>query len=282
MKRKYIIVLSISCMLLIIAGGLYLPEFLLKTSADRIADQLQKVPVEYEQYASSTASKIASLQLSEYEKIRLISNSWSSATKLIASQTEQSQFSIVETAKENLNQLYQCQLYPTDFSKMGDSWYTWDIKCYSSTDTTFHTYTADSWVITLKKYDHSETHTVLMTEDGTILFAEASVPDTQVPMKDITVNYKEFPYVKNKLSSCTRLSPKTALPYYDHVNDPTARTHVGVITIGNEWISDEATLKKYYDMNTSEYEFYYLYQTNETSSDTLHYVIGMIPYKTDP
>ncbi len=280
-KNIRIILILFSVIFLVVAGGLFLPEIFLKYSAEKLSGQIQTVPSQYYLSAGSAVSKVASLQLSEYEKIRLISNAWDSETNIVESEeTDKQAFEIVEMAKKNLQTLYNKDLYPISFSKIGPSWFSWEAQCYRSTDATFHTYSAYYWLIKLTRYDNKETHIILMTEEGNILYAEVTGPKNEKHIVDITVNYKKLPMLNNSLVSCTRFNPNTTkLPTYPDIKFPTYKECVGVLTVGNEWIRDEETLKKYYEMSPEALEFYYVFQAGESTGSIDHYIIGIIPYE---
>ena len=281
MKKKYVtIILSFSLILPVIAGGLFLPGLFLTQNSENMSGEMKTVPAEYYSSHGTAVSRVASMQLSEYEKIRLISGAWDSITTESSSEkNNDSSFSVVKKAEDNLNKLYQNDLYPTSFYPIAANWYAWEATYYSSVDTTFHTYTANYWLIKLSKYDGTEKHVILMTEDGTVLFAEATIPVIEKHLVDVTINYKKLPYVNDHLSSCTRLSSLTPLPSYQGVRFPDKKSCIGVVTVGSEWIRDKEMLDKYYNIASSAVEFYYVYQARDRINGMERYSIGMIPYE---
>ena len=281
MKKNYqtiLILFSVIC--LVVTGGLFLPGFFLNTSAERLSDHLQAVPSDYYMSSGSAILEVASLQLSEYEKIRLISGAWDSENNSVSTdQMENNAYTMVKTAKDNLKKMYLSDLYPTSFSKIGSNWYTWNAECFSSTDSTFHTYTAFYWLITLTKFDNTEKHTILITEDGTILYAEAVIPTSNKSLAKVARNYRKLPYAESKLCSFTELSKYTVSPSYPNVKFSSPTNFPGVMTINSEWIKDQETLDKCYKMAPDLLEFYYLFQHDEINNGVEHYTIGMIPYE---
>lgn len=284
MKQKkltpFILIFVVSS---VVAGGLFLPGFFLNHSVEGLSGHMINIPSEYYASTGSASSTVASMQLTEYEKIRLISGAWDSESTLMDSSSieKDDAFTMIEKAKEGLKLLYQKDLYPTSFSKTGSTWYTWDAKCYRSTDSTFHTYSAYYWLITLTKFDRTETHTILMTEKGTILYANAITQRDSKYLSDISIKYKRLPFVENALCSYTALSTDTVLPTYPDIEISKDLYSIGVLTIGNEWINDEATLKKYYNMSADSLEFYYMFQEDRLEKGIMHYTYGMIPYEGD-
>ncbi len=283
MKRNYkTICIMFIIISLVVTGGLFLPDLFLKTLSESLSCQLNSVPAEYNISSGSATLQVASMQLSDYEKMRLISGAWDSKNSSVSTdQLETNAYDMVKKAKNCLVNLYMNDLYPISFSKIGSNWYSWEAKCYSSTDTTFHTYTAFYWLITLTKFDNTETHTILLTEDGTMLYAEANFPPNNKRIIDIAAGYEKVPYAAKKLCSFTLLDSNTVFPTYPNVEFLTTNTGtlIGVLTIGSSWITDKETLDKSFQMEPESLEFYYLFQRLETNDRVRHYAIGMIPYE---
>lgn len=279
-QKKWIILIWIIIILFTVVGSLLLPGLFLRRNANHLSKQLHDVPSEYYLGSGSAISQIASMQLSEYEKIRLMCGAWDSNTRVIASdQNEHNNTVIVKQVKEQLQYLYKHNLYPTSFSSVGANWYTWKIDCYCSTDSTFHTYSAYYFIVTLTKFDNSERHTVMITQDGTIVYAEALVPSYGVHIVDFAFDCRNLPIVNKKLCSYIKVSNHTLLPSYPEVVFPNQKKWVGVLTVGSEWITDTDTLNKYYHLFSDTLEFYYLFQSEEYSAGKTKYTLGIIPYE---
>ena len=169
MKFGIILVLTLLC----IGIGIWLPGQPFEMQEDsKEMKNVEQVPQEY--LASSTAvSRNASLNLKTEEKIGLICGTWDSVNKRITvSDMEQKEYQAVKIARTAVKKLYDAGLYPEDISSLYSNWYSWKTEAYEAVDTTFQTYAAYYWKITFVKYDETETHTIWMLEDGTVILAQ--------------------------------------------------------------------------------------------------------------
>jgi hypothetical protein len=171
--RKRILWFGIA--LILTLGGLLLPGFLLEQFRNRTVGQVESVPSAYYSAAGLSLARNASAKLDFYEKLQLVSGEWKSERSQAANyEMELEDYEAVEAAREGLAALYASGLYPDDVAANYGNWYTWDATPYKATETTFSTYSAYYWEITLKKYDETKKHTILLFEDGTVFFAYAS------------------------------------------------------------------------------------------------------------
>lgn len=175
-KNKYSTLVIIAFVLTVLTG-IFLPGILLRYTSLSELEKVSSVPKEYYLASNSAISKTASYQLSEYEKIKLISGVWESTQKKVSTdKSKDSPGQAVILAKEALHKLYQNKLFPYNLDSAYQNWYYWEAELYQCTETTFHTYTAYYWHITFEKYDSSETHEVIMTEQGTLLNISSNTP----------------------------------------------------------------------------------------------------------
>lgn len=283
------IVFLILLVLLVVLGGLYLPALLLETHADSKIGELHDVSIENYIGKNSSISTMASLQLTEYERIRLISNSWDGdVTRESSEFSTADAFSMVQLTKEKLHEYYKASLYPISFkTEASDNWYSYEAQRFCSTDTTFKTFSAYYWLITLTKYDSTEKHTVLITENGTILYATVNTsllsPENRKSVVDIQNKYKSLSIVSSGPSSIVKLPDDTPIPSYREVAFPDEKTSVGVVVIGDDKITGEGVLKYSYSVHSgsgsNSFEYYYVFQTRDFNLFSSQYTIGIIPYE---
>lgn len=166
-KQNYIL---ISAFLITVCAGIFLPGILLHYTFQANLNETKPVPKDYYNYSSSVISKNASNKLSEFEKIKLISGAWkSSQTPVDFSYSTITQTQAADYAKNAVSDLYKAKLYPYHFDSEYGNWYSWKASLFQYTETTFNTYSAYCWLITFYKYDSTEIHDVLITENGTLL-----------------------------------------------------------------------------------------------------------------
>ena len=283
------ILFLIFLVLLIVLGGLYLPALLLETHSEKKIGELHDVAIENYIGKNSSISTMASLQLTEYERMRLISNSWDGeCTRESTKFSSADAYSMVQLTKSKLHEYYKASLYPVSFkTENGDDWYSYDAQRYCSTDTTFKTFSAYYWLITLSKYDSTEKHTVLITENGTILYATCNVSflaeRNRKSVVDVLNKYKSISVVGSGPTSIVSLPDDTDIPSYREVSFPEKKTSVGVIVIGDDKITDEGGLIYSYSLHSGSssnaYEYYYVFQTRDFNLFTSQYTIGLIPYE---
>lgn len=171
--KKSIIGLTISAVF--VAISLLSSRQLIRRTVSADEDVVIEADENYYLAARSNLAKIASKNLSYADRMKIISGSWASSFKECSldsgfiSETE-----AVALAKQQLEYYYKTEVYPYSLISSYNNWYSWDAKLYEYTDTTFNTYTVYLWCIKFTKYDNSLEHTILMTENGTILNAEAN------------------------------------------------------------------------------------------------------------
>ena len=293
-RKPLLLLTSIIITLLVIISGLFLPQFFLEKYAGSQIGTVTRISSEDYIGENSAILAMASSQLSEYERIQLITNSWDGeSTKVSASFSEKDANYMYKTTKEGLHKLYMADLYPASFiEESGDNWYNWKAERYCCTDSTFNTFTAYYWVMTLYKYDGTESHTVIISEEGTIIYAECTTT-SNVEIGNIDRNYEKLSIVKYAPHSYIELASDSRIPDYREIKIPDVLNTIGVIIIGDNNIKTEDELKSnYYTQSSSSlssYEYYYIFQgiedmrnwkTIENSGKT-RYIFGITPYKAD-
>lgn len=174
---KYYILIFIT---LLIAGcAVFLPDFLIHKEIDSHYDKVNDVPSDYYSGPSESIIKNASTLLTTEQCLQLISGVWDSEIRPVSSEDcNITDFGIKTLTVAHVNGLYTKGLYPCSLSSDTDNWYAWEAKPYRALDKTFRTYAAYFWDITFTKYDNSETHRFIVSENGDILYAEATTKES--------------------------------------------------------------------------------------------------------
>lgn len=289
-SNPLLVLVSIILTLVIIASGLILPQLLLDRYAQNQSDVINKVSSANYIGDNSAIVAMASSQLTEYEKIQLITNSWEGESSMVSAEfSEKDAFSMYQKVKKGLHELYAAKLYPTSLRDAGgDNWYSWEAERYCCTDSTFHTFIAYYWVISLYKYDNTETHTVIISEDGTIIYAECiALPD--ITIADIATKYESLSIMRAVPHSYVALDANTHVPDYREIKTPDSCESVGVIVIGDDHIKTKNELDSVYSTqhsSISSYEYYYVFKAKENLSNwktiknagKTKYIFGITPY----
>ncbi|MCR5700843.1 MAG: hypothetical protein K6G76_01715 [Lachnospiraceae bacterium] len=173
-KTLFNIIICITALALV-SFCVVLPRFILRRNTEKKFNTVAEVPAEYYSGPSEAVVKNASKQLSTYQKLQLISGIWDSEI----SEASDSEINITELDAKDLAitkliDLSSNGLYPTNVDSDYQKWYSWEAHSYKAVDTTFQTYAAIYWDITFTKYDNSESHRIIITENGDVLFANAS------------------------------------------------------------------------------------------------------------
>lgn len=165
--------LFISLIVIIIACcSLFLPSFMLNRKLEKDLNKTMQAPKEYYNTSTSAISKELSSQMSSYEKMELITGIWPREIQEVSiSDTDFNVWDYIDEAKSDINNLYLKELYTSQITTDYNNWYTFDARLYLCTDTTFNTYSTYYWILTFTKYDRSQVHHVLLTNDGVLLCA---------------------------------------------------------------------------------------------------------------
>ncbi len=296
MKKNniHLLVISIMLTLLVIISGLFLPQLLLEHYSGSQTGIVTRVSSENYIGKNSAISAMASSQLSEYERIQLITNSWDGeSTKVNASFSEKDANYMYKLTKDCLHKLYLADLYPVSvIEESGDNWYNWKAKRYCCTDSTFNTFKAYYWVMNLYRYDGTESHTVIISEEGTIIYAECTTTAT-ISASNIAGNYEKLSIMKYAPHSYVSLNPDSPIPDYREIKIPDGLDSIGVILIGENNVNTKEELENVYSSQNSSilssYEYYYIFQGIEDmrnwktieNSGKMKYTFGITPYKAN-
>lgn len=174
-NNKYLIpTFFLALSLVSVASGIFLPDIFLSNNAKSRDGQVQIAPDSYYNTQLSALSVRASESLPTLDRIKLISGAWENSVQEISfDNISITSYEAAELAKEKIAFLYNCNAYPSDLSSSVDNWYSWTATAYQYTDITFNTYTTNAILLEFSKYDSTEKHTILMTENGSILEAVA-------------------------------------------------------------------------------------------------------------
>lgn len=238
--KKPIIIHTLNFLLLaatfaVVALAIFMPKSLLKNKVDAELMQVAEVPDNYYLASQTATARTASENLSSLDKIRLISGAWDSTmSECAVTEGFLTSNVAVSLAKKQIDLCYNAGIYPVSFSSEYDGWYSFETNLYKYTDNTFGTYTAYLWEVTFTKFDNSEYHTILISENGTILCAETNL-DFEVN-EDAYLNYiNEFLYPYD-ISSINNYNKDIILNRYPQVD-----------------ISDASTIKYYkFEFETQE------------------------------
>lgn len=286
-KNKWILLL---CPLTIFAVfcGIFLPGFLLNKNGETSLNHQSTAPMEYYSGVSSAVARNASSQLSLNQRMKLITGLWESEDSAASlNESAISDYEAVSLAKDGLKKLYEGGLYPYSLTDNYGNWYSWNTAFYKSVDSTFHTYTVYYWVIYFTRYDNSETHTVLMTEDGNILFASAHTNKKIQGVEDdefkIFGNISAiYPSDHREYSAYSLISRSNISDMVEHI---TPYPHINVNSLTYDAVtclvmgrSDVNTIGDFKELaqeeSTNNLEYYLVYQAHMDYD----YAIGIVPY----
>lgn len=275
-KTKHI---TISAILTVTIGlvGIFLPGILLNAANTSNLNTAATLPAEYYSGATPTISRNASSQLSNYQKMMLISGAWESTT--VEASFEEStltEYEAINMAQQAIDELYEHDNYPCSLNSGFKNWYTWTATLYKATDNSFHTYTAYFWKLTFHRYDAEEHHTVLMMEDGTLLCAYTNI------------HYLIIDSIADYLSTDSEYASRSSfvpsgkdiekLPRYKNIDIDERKLRIKnstVMVVGNRNMTNISQVNDAYNDSESTNEFYYLHQLISEYA----YMYTMIPYQ---
>jgi hypothetical protein len=282
MKKKSLMYCIIIPLTLIVAvGGVFMPGIILKHKGKSMLNKAESAPLEYYSAASSVVARNSSAKLSEYQKLQLISGAWESVDS-DAGRDESliTEYEAVTLAQAAIGRLNAAGLYPSTISSDYGNWYSWTADCYKATDTTFNTYTSYYWVISFSRYDETESHTVLMTEGGTVLLAVANIETYEYTPEKPDSLYSVL-YEKNRretsviaLDSGDELMSNIST--YPHIElEGMEYSSVSLLMVGRDSVTSEDKFLEYYrEPSSDDMEFYYVFQCESDDG----YAVGIIPY----
>lgn len=271
-------ILPLAICILVIAAALTVPSIIINSIASKQLNTVGNVPYELYSNSESSMSSLISHRLTESERILLISGVWDSNNISPVDDSAAKSLAAIALAKKSLSELYDAGFYP--YPVKSSDMYTWTCDQYSRVDTTFRTFTANYWLIKLTYFDNTLSHTILMSEDGTILYAEYNGPSSGEFLSEFATDFAALPVTGNSVSSYAPLPLDTKLSGYDEVTFPDEFTEIGVITIGSPILNDINVLNDFYANNTTNCSYYYVFRSSKYSKEQqkMHYIYGLYPY----
>ncbi len=177
--NKLLITMILVCVVSLIAS-FFIPDLLLKSKREKSTNLIRTAPESYYVESGNAMARNTSSNLTSLEQIKLISGSWESTSRECElDEGFLSENEAVYLARYQLDTFYDMGIFPYSSAANYNNWCSWDAKLYCYTDSLFNTYSAYLWVITFTKFDNSVSHTVLMTEHGTIIGATTTETDYQ-------------------------------------------------------------------------------------------------------
>ena len=278
MKNKnYRISTAIALTIVIGLVGIFLPGIVLNATNTSILNIAATLPAEYYSNTTPTISRNASSQLSDYQKMMLISGAWESETKEAdVAESTLTEYEAVNMAQQAIDNLYNHNNYPCTLDSGFKNWYTWTATLYKATESNFHTYAAYYWKLTFDRYDAKEHHTILMTEDGTVLCAYTNIHYLIVDsIADYLSTDSEY---ASKSSFVNFTGDATTLPRYQNIEIPEDHLRVKssyVMVVGNRNMTNMSQVREDYDNSETSNEFYCIHQL----ISEYVYMYTMIPYQ---
>lgn len=254
-------------------AGILVPGMILTRKNNAIVNHAAALSENYYSGTTPTISRNASAQLSIYQKMELISGAWESNT--ITAEPEEStltEYEAVNLALDSLEELHRHGCYPSELSPSFKRWCTWTATLYKATDSSFHTYCAYYWKLVFDKYDASESHTVFMMEDGTLLCAYTNLN------QDIPNTISDYMKTRSSRSVINYNGSLSRLPLYPDVELPDDNPYImdaGIMVVGSTNLETLVDVREAYDNTENDYEYYYIYQILSDKS----YMYAIIPYQ---
>ena len=174
---------------MVVLSGIFLPGILIEGQQRKAVGEVQAVPAQYIA-SDSLLAKEASESLKLNDRIQLITGQWESeAQEAYSYEMTLEDYKAAALARDSMEAIYQKGQYLSDLASSYANWYTWEAFPMKAVDTTFHTYSAYYWKLVFTKYDGTETHTVFLLEDGTVLLAEAEGENIRESLKNTEGNH---------------------------------------------------------------------------------------------
>lgn len=277
---KFSLALGLFLAIAAVASGMLIPKFLLNKKSKSQMSVVTTAPEDYYLGSGTAMARKASEQLSSLDRIKLVSGAWGSiSSKCDTSEGFLGESAAVNLAKEQLEHFYDANVYPYSLSSTYGNWYSWSTELYQYTDTVFNTYTTYLWVIKFTKFDNSLTHTILMTENGTIVNAEVSNNSTVDPKEVMvtTLAFRPEKLVYSRIINAYKdfnvqyvLGENTRIRDSEQIDSTTLEIPYPYVD------TSTAVIKNFYKIVLSEPskddENYYIYQYTTNNS----YCIGII------
>lgn len=278
-NRNYRIGLAVALTIVIGLMGIFLPGIVLNATNTSILNIAATLPPEYYSNTTASISRNASSQLSDYQKMMLISGAWESETREVdIAESTLTEYEAVKMAQKAIDDLYNHNNYPCTLDSGIKNWYTWTAKLYKATDSSFHAYAAYYWELTFDRYDAKEHHTILMTENGTVLCAYTNIHYLNADsIADYLSTDSEY---ASKSSFISFTGDVETLPRYQNIDIPENHLCVKssfVMVVGNRNMTTMSQVQEDYNNSETNNEFYCLHQL----ISEYVYMYTMIPYQPE-
>ncbi|MCM1496797.1 MAG: hypothetical protein NC089_13505 [Bacteroides sp.] len=220
-NRKEVMWLGISVLLAVFC--MILPGILVNAQAERNKNTVHQASASY--YSSRTQTAV---QMTLYERMKLISGEWESNWAEVNQQEMQDiskipeasrpnlqsgqggdleltgycymdYQSVLEHVEEELKVYYEVGFYPENPESTYSNWYRPTVKLYQFSDAIFDSYICYVWLVELEYYDGSMRHTVLLDDtSGMILAAGIQGEDYRLDTQ-WRYNAEQLPEVSDSL-----------------------------------------------------------------------------------
>ena len=262
--------------------GISLPGILLHVTFSSQLDSVNPISAELYSKSNSAIARNASMKLTEYERMKLISGSWASTqTEVNVSHSNISEVEAVQLARDAISELYSADAYPYNFDSAYDNWYSWETKCYQCIESSFKTYSAYYWRITFYRYDTDEMHEVLITENGTLLVLRNNKPkDTLQSLSDSWItamnNYYRTQNATAKHLIFLENENIYRLPTYAEFTLEADESISQLLILNNADVTDLSTFRRLVNGEIPNYtEIYHIYQGYNNE----YYMMYCIPWE---
>ena len=255
----------ITSFILITVLGIILPGILLHITFSSKLGAVNPISTDLYNTSNSAIAKNASMKLTEYERMKLISGSWASIqTEIDTSSANISEVDAVELARTAVSELYTANAYPYHFDSTYDNWYSWKTNCYQCIESSFQTYSAYYWKVTFYRYDTDEVHEVLITDNGTLLAIRNNKPKETLKnlsgSKDTAMrNYYKAQY--SNTENIIFLDSEFRVPTYSNFSIEADTSTSQLLILNNAKVTDLPTFRQMvYSQIPDDTEIYHIYQ----------------------
>ncbi len=255
----------ITSFILVTVLGIVLPGLLLHITFSSKLGAVSPISTDLYDTSNSAIAKNASMKLTEYERMKLISGSWASTqTEIDTSSANISEVDAVELARAAVSELYTANAYPYHFDSTYDNWYSWKTNCYQCIEASFQTYSAYYWKVTFYRYDTDEVHEVLITDNGTLLAIRNNKPKETLKnlsnSKDTAMrNYYKSQYADTE--NIIFLDSEFRVPTYSNFSIEADSSSSQIMVLNNSDVTDLATFRNMvHSQIPDDTEIYHIYQ----------------------
>lgn len=272
----------ITSFILVTVLGMVLPGILLHMTFSSKLGAVSPISTDLYDTSNSAIAKNASMKLTEYERMKLISGSWESTqTEVDTSSSNISEVEAVELARNTVSELYTTNAYPYHFDSTYDNWYSWETSCYQCIESSFRTYSAYYWKVTFYRYDTDEIHEVLITENGTLLAIRNNKPKETLKSLSSSWITAMNNYYKTQHADAENIifldnQGTYRVPTYSHFTIEADASASQLLVINNADVTDLSTFgKMMHSQISDDTEIYHIYH----GSDDKNFILYCIPWK---